>query len=198
VAIQTPAGRILDQATWIRLAVMAALLGYLAIIWLCHFLLLQPSLTVPLALTGWLFLPGMYLWARLRRIDTRSRPPLREMLRPLALTATFGAFAAVTLVVAVGWDVPSVCHGPVPLNCFQGYSWSSGNGRYYHSIEEGPQVEIGRQTYIEEVGFDLRSAAAFGVLMLCAAWIAAAVFRPRSTRGSQQAIGLKGPETIVG
>ena len=30
---------------------------------------------------------------------------------------------------------------------------------------------------IEEVGFDLRSAAAFGVLALCGAWIGASLFR---------------------
>jgi hypothetical protein len=173
-------GRI-DQSTWIRLALMATLFGYIAMIWVTHFLLLLPILTVPFALTGWLFLPLLYVWARLRRIDTRARPPLREMVRPWALTATFGALAAIALFLAVGWDVPSFCHGPVPLNCFQPYQWSSDNGHYYHSIEEGPQVAISRQTYIEEVGFDLRSAAAFGVLALCGAWIGASLFRRGST-----------------
>jgi hypothetical protein len=184
VAIETPAGWILDQAIWIRLAVMASLFGYLVIIWVTHFVPLPPFLTAPLALTGWLFLPGLFLLARLRRIDTRpsAQPPLGELLRPWALTATFGALAAVVLFLAIGWDVPSFCHGPVPVNCVKGYQWSTDNGHYYHSIEEGPQVEISQQTYVQEVGFDLRSAAVFGVLALCGAWVAAAVFRPANTR----------------
>jgi hypothetical protein len=49
VAIETPAGRVLDQATWIRLALMATLVGYLAIIWVSHFVRLPPFLTGPLA-----------------------------------------------------------------------------------------------------------------------------------------------------
>jgi hypothetical protein len=182
VAIETPARRILDQATWIRLAVLATLFGYLAIIWVSHFVPMPPVLTGPLALTGWLFLPGLYLLARLRRIDTRSRPPLREMVRPWALTAIFSALAAVALFLAIGWDVPNFCHGPVPVNCVKYYQWSTDNGRYYHSIEAGPQVEISQQMHIEEVGFDLRSAAAFGVLALGGAWVAAALFRTVSTR----------------
>ncbi|HEV2029287.1 MAG TPA: hypothetical protein VGS16_12275 [Candidatus Dormibacteraeota bacterium] len=116
MAVETPAPRILDQAIWFRIVLMAVLLGYIAIIWVTHFVLLPPFLTGPLALTGWLFLPGLYVWARLRRIDTRARPPLREMVRPWALTATFGALAAVALFLAIGWDVPSFCHGPLPVN----------------------------------------------------------------------------------
>jgi hypothetical protein len=42
VAIETPAGRVLDQATWIPLALMGTLLGYLAIIWVSHFVPLPP------------------------------------------------------------------------------------------------------------------------------------------------------------
>jgi hypothetical protein len=49
VAIETPAGRVLDQATWIRLALMATLVGYLAIIWVSHFVPLPPFVTGPLA-----------------------------------------------------------------------------------------------------------------------------------------------------
>jgi hypothetical protein len=49
VAIETPAGRVLDQGTWIRLAVMTTLVGYLAIIWVSHFVPLPPFLTGPLA-----------------------------------------------------------------------------------------------------------------------------------------------------
>lgn len=184
VAIETPARRILHQAMWIRLALIATLFGYLAIIWVSHFVPLPAFLTGPLAFTGWLFLPGLFLLARLRRIDTRlsAQPPLRDLLRPWALTATFGALAAVVLILAIGWDVPGFCHGPVPVNCVKGYQWSTDNGHYYHSIEEGPQVEISQQTYVQEVGFDLRSAAVFGVLALCGAWVAAAVFRPVNTR----------------
>jgi len=49
VATETPAGRVLDQATWIRLAVMATLVGCLAIIWVSHFVPLPRFLTGPLA-----------------------------------------------------------------------------------------------------------------------------------------------------
>jgi hypothetical protein len=49
VAIETPAGQVLDHATWIRLALMATLVGYLAIIWVSHFVPLPPFLTGPLA-----------------------------------------------------------------------------------------------------------------------------------------------------
>ena len=191
MTIEAPAGRTLDRTNWIRLALIPILLGYLGISWVAHFLPLPDFLTVPLALTGWLFLPGLYVWARLRRIDTRSRPPLREMVRPWALTATFGALAAVALFLAIGWDVPSFCHGPVPVNCVKGYQWSTENGLYYHSIEEGPRVEISRQMYVQEVGFDLRSAATFGVLALCCAWVAAALFRTVSTRAIAGSAGLQ-------
>ena len=181
------AGHLADLAIWIRLAVAVILLSYIATIWVSHFVPLSPSLTVPLALTGWLFLPGLFVLARVLRIDTRpsAQPPVKDLLRPWALTVGFGALAAIALFLAVGWDVPAVCNGPVPLNCFQEYQWSTDDGHYYESILEGPQTEISRQTYIEEVGFDLRSAAAFGVLALCAAWILAAVFRhaPAGTTG---------------
>jgi hypothetical protein len=103
------------------------------------------------------------------------------MVRPWALTATFGALAAIALFLGVSWDVPSFCHGPVPLDCVKYYQWSTDNGRYYHSIEEGPQVQISRQTYIHEVGFDLCSAAVFRVLALCGAWIGTSLFRRGST-----------------
>jgi hypothetical protein len=49
VAIETPVGRILDQATWIRLALIATLVGCLAIIWVSHFVRLPPFVTGPLA-----------------------------------------------------------------------------------------------------------------------------------------------------
>ena len=49
MAIETPAGQVLDQATWIRLALMATLVGYLAIIWVSHFVPLPPFVTCPLA-----------------------------------------------------------------------------------------------------------------------------------------------------
>jgi len=182
VANRNPRGRILDQATSIRLALMATLFGYLAIIWVSHFIPLPPFLTGPLALAGWLFLPGLFLWARLQRIDTNARPSLRELVRPWALTTTFGALAAVTLFLAIGWDVPKFCHGPIPVNCVKGYQWSTDNGHYYHTIFEGTPTEISQQRYVQEVGFDLRSAAVFGVLALSGAWVAAAVFRPVSTR----------------
>jgi hypothetical protein len=41
VAIETREGRVLDRATWIRLALMA-LIGYLAIIWVSSFVPLPP------------------------------------------------------------------------------------------------------------------------------------------------------------
>src|SRR5712692_5876735 len=163
---------------------MVVLVGYVAIIWVSHFIPLSVYLVGPMVLTGWLFLLGLYVWARLRRIDMRTgaRPPLTEMLRPWALTATFGALAAVALFLAIGWDVPTFCHGPVPVNCVKYYQWSIDNGRYYRPISDGPQAEISQQTYIQEVGFDLRSGSVFGVLALCAGFIGAAVLRPVSAR----------------
>jgi hypothetical protein len=176
-------GRIFDQAMWVRLALIAVLFGYLTIIWISHFIPLPRVLEAPLALTGFLFLLGLFLWARLRRIDTRpsAQPPVRELLRPWALTAVFGALAAVALFLAIVWDVPSFCHGPVPVNCVKGYEWSIDDGHYYHTTADGTHGEISRQTYVEEVGFDLRSVAVFGVLSLCAAWIGAGVLRAAPT-----------------
>ena len=49
MAIEIPAGRVLDQVTWIRLVLMATLVGYLAIIWVSHFVPLPPFVTGPLA-----------------------------------------------------------------------------------------------------------------------------------------------------
>jgi hypothetical protein len=186
VVIETPAARIVDQAIWIRLALMAVLVAYLAIIWTSHFIPLSVYLVGPMVITGWLSLLVLFLWARIRRIDTRpsAQPPVRKMLRPWALTLAFGALAAVALFLAVGWDLPSFCQGPVPVNCVKYYQWSIDNGRYYHTISEGPQTEISQQMYIQEVGFDLRSASVFGVLALCGAWVGAAVFRPVSARAA--------------
>jgi hypothetical protein len=158
---------------------VAVLFGYLVVISVSHFIPLPLFVQFPLVLTGWLFLPGLYVWGRLRRIDMRpsAHPPVTEMLRPWALTATFGALAAVALFLAIGWDVPSVCHGPVPVNCFQGYEWTTEDGRYYHTTADGTHAEISQHTYVSEVGFDLRSAAAFGLFAMCLAWVAAAVLR---------------------
>src|SRR5713226_7993438 len=165
---------------------MVVLVGYVAIIWVSHFIPLSVYLVGPMVLTGWLSLLGLFLLARLRRIDTRpsAQPPMRVMLRPWALTAMFGALAAVALFLAIGWDVPSFCHGPVPVNCVKYYQWSIDNGRYYRTISDGPQAEISQQTYIQEVGFDLRSGSVFGVLALCAGFIGAAVLRPVSARAA--------------
>src|SRR5216683_1274860 len=103
-----------DETIWIRLAIAAVLLGYAVIMWMSH--LVPPPLFLGglLALIGWLFLPGLYLLARLRRIDMSraAQPPVKELLRPWALTAAFGAFAAATLFLAIGWDVPNVCDVP--------------------------------------------------------------------------------------
>lgn len=158
---------------------VVVILGYLAVIVASHFVPLPVILEGPLVLFGWLFLPGLFVWGKIRRVDmSRSaQPPAREMLRPWALTATFGALAAVALFLAMGWDVPSFCHGPVPVNCVKYYQWSVESGHYYHTIASGIPAEISEQTYVQEVGFDLRSAAAFGVFALCLAWVAAAVLR---------------------
>lgn len=171
---------IADRAVQLRLVIIVVLIGYLAIIVASPFVPLSLSLEGPLVLVGWLFLPGMFLWAKLRRIDTRpsAHPPVREMLRPWALTVTFGAVAAVTLFLATAWDVPEHCH--ISLNCVKGYEWHTENGKYYHVIE-GVSAEISQQAYMQEIGIDLRSAAAFGVYALCLAWVATAVFRRSST-----------------
>ena len=171
-----------DRAVRIRLVMVVVILGYLAVIVASHFVPLPVSLEAPLVLVGWLFLAGLLVWVRLRRVDMSrgAQPPAREMLRPWALTATFGALAAVALFLAIGWDVPSVCHGPVPVNCVKYYKWSVESGHYFHAIEGGLPTEISLQTYIQEVGFDLRSAAAFGVFALCLAWVAADVLKRSS------------------
>jgi hypothetical protein len=85
--------------------------------------------------------------------------------------------AGVVLFLAIGWDTPSFCRGPVPLNCVQGYHWSVEGGHYYHTIFEGPPVEISQYQYLQESGFFLRSAAAFGVFALCLGWVAAGGLR---------------------
>jgi hypothetical protein len=162
---------------------MVVLVGYLAIIVASPFIPLPLTLEFPLVLVGWLFLAGLIVWARLRRVDTRpsAQPPVRDMLRPWALTITFGAIAAVALYLAIGWEVPNRCG--VSLNCVKGYEWRLENAKYYHIIE-GVKSEIGQQAYVQETGIDLRSAAAFGVLMLSLAWTGTAVLRrprPSST-----------------
>lgn len=166
-----------DRTVRLRLVIVVALLGYLAIIVASHFVALPLVLEGPLVLIGWLFLPGIYVWSRLRRVDMSraAQPPARDILRPWGLTVTFGALASVVLFLAVGWDVPGFCHGP--LNCVKGYQWSVENGHYYHTISGGISTEISQPTYIHEVGIDLRSAAAFGVGALCLAWVAADLLR---------------------
>ncbi len=175
-----------DRAIWVRLVMMLVLLGYLAMVWESHIIPLPVSLEFPLALIGWLFLPVLFVWARLLRIDTGRgvRWPLKQMFRPWVLTATFGALAAITLFLAIGWDAPSFCQGPVPVNCVKGYQWSIDNGHYFHTTPNGTHAEISRQAYIQELGFDLRSAATFGVYAMCLAWLAAAALRgPIRKRG---------------
>jgi hypothetical protein len=167
----------------LRLAIIVVILGYLAIIVASHSVPLPVSLEGPLVIVGWSFLPGIYVWGRLRRVDMRpvAQPPAREMLRPWTLTIAFGALAAVALFLALGWDVPSFCHGPVPVNCVKGYQWSTDNGHYHHTNADGIYAEISQQTYVQEVGFDLRSAGTFGILAMCLAWVGAAVLRSAST-----------------
>jgi hypothetical protein len=161
---------------------VVVLVGYLAIIMVTHFVALPLELEVPLASTGWLFLPGLYVWSRLLRLDTSrgAQPRVKELLRPWALTAGFGVLAGVVLFLAIGWDAPTFCRGPVPVNCLQGYHWSVDSGRYYHTIFEGPPVEISQYQYRQEAGFFLRSAASFGIFALCLAWVAAGGLRARS------------------
>ena len=174
-----------DGAIWVRLVLVTVLLAYAVIVSVSHFTPLPNFLGSLLALIGWLFLPGLYLSARLRRIDTSraAQPPVRELFRPWALTAAFGALAAATLFVGVVWDVPSFCHGPVPVNCFRGYQWSIDNGRYYHTTADGTHAEISQVAYVQETGFDLRSTAMFGVFAMCLAWLAAGALRaPRLPR----------------
>jgi hypothetical protein len=171
-----------DRAIWVRIVIGVVLLVYAVIISLSHFLAPPLFLGSLMAVIGWLFLPGLYLWARLRRIDMSraAQPSVNDLLRPLALTVAFGACAAVTLVLAIGWDVPSVCHGPVPLNCFRGYQWATEAGRYYHTTADGTRAEISQQTYVQEVGFDMRSTASFGVYAMCLAFLAGGALRAPS------------------
>jgi hypothetical protein len=163
--------------------IVVVMIGYDAVIWVSHFVPLPTFFQPPLVLVGWLFLPGLYVWGRLRRVDMsrRAQPPLRDLLRPWALTAAFGALAAAALFLAIVWDVPNACRGPIPVNCFQGYQWSADDGLYHHTTPNGARAEISQQTYVQEVGFDLRSAAAFGVFALCLAWVGAAVLRRSPT-----------------
>jgi hypothetical protein len=168
-----------DRALPARLLIATVMVGYLVVIWVSHFTLLPHSLQGPLVLIGWLFLPGLFVVSKVRRLDmSRSaQPPVKELFRPWAMTAGFGVIAAAALFLAIVWDVPSFCNGPVPVNCMQGYQWSVDAGRYYHSFHEGALTEISQQRYFQEVDFDLRSAAAFGVYALCLAWIASAGLR---------------------
>jgi hypothetical protein len=183
-------GWIVDRAVPVRFVIAVVLLGYVVIIWMSHFFVLPLFLGGLMALLGWLFLPGLYLLARLRRIDMRraAQPTVKALLRPWFFTAAFAALAAVALYVAIGWDVPSFCQGP--LTCTKGYYWSMSDGHYYHTIFEGPQAEISQQEYVQEVGIDLRSAATFGVYAMCLAWVAAGALReasqPRRVSASEE------------
>jgi hypothetical protein len=173
-------GRTADRAMWTRLVIAAVLLSYLAIIFVSHFAPFPLFLGGLMALSGWLFLPGLYLLARLRRIDLSraAQPRVKDLLQPWVMTAGFAAVAAVALFLALGWDVPSFCQGP--LNCTKGFQWSTNAGHYYHTPPEGTVAEISRQTYVDEVGVDLRSGATFGVYAMCLAWLAAGVLRAPS------------------
>ena len=165
---------------WVRFAIATVLVGYAVIIWMSHFVIPPLFLGGLMAIVGWLFLPLLYVSARLLRIDMRrpAQPSVKELLRPWAMTASFGALAAVALFLALFWAIPSFCHGP--LTCTKGYQWSTNAGHYYHTPPEGTVAEISRQTYIDEVGVDLRSGATFGVYAMCPAWLAAGVLRAPS------------------
>jgi hypothetical protein len=173
-------GWMLDRAMWVRLGIAVVLLGYIVIIWMSHFVAPPLFLGGLMALIGWLFLPALYLSARLLRVDMRraAQPSVKALLRPWAMTAAFGALAAVALFLALGWDVPSFCHSP--LYCTKGYQWSTSAGHYYHTPPEAASAEISRQTFIDETGADLRTAATFGVYAMCLAWLAAGVLRAPS------------------
>ena len=158
---------------------IVVLLGYIAIIVATAAYPLPLYMEAPLVFVGWLFLPGLYVWSKILRIDTRASPhrPTRDWLRPWALTVAFGAIAIVAVYLAAAWDVPSRC--PVSLDCVKGYEWRTENGKYYHVIE-GVTTEISQKDYAQEIGIDLRSAAAFGVYALCLAFVATAVLMPPS------------------
>ena len=69
-----------DRAMGVRLVMAVVLLTYLVTIWFSHFALLPQFLEVPLVLVGWLFLPGLFVWAKVRRLDMSraAQPPVRE------------------------------------------------------------------------------------------------------------------------
>jgi hypothetical protein len=169
-----------DRAVWVRLVILLVLLGYLPIIVASTLIPLPLYLEGPLVLVGWSFLPILFIWARLRRVTrTSAHPPAMDMLRPLALTITFGTIATVALFLAIAWEVPSRCH--VTINCVKGYEWHMQNGKYYHVID-GVSAEISRAAYTQETGIDLRSAAAFGLYAMCLAWLGAVVLRTSPIR----------------
>jgi hypothetical protein len=176
-----------DRTVQLRVLLLAALLGYLAVIVASVFALLPSFLEVPLVLVGWSFLLGLFIWSRLRRVDMRrgATPPLKEILRPWGLTVVFALFAGLVLFLAIAWDVPNHCQ--LTISCVKGYEWHSVDGKYFHSVS-GITSEISQAAYIHEVSADLRSAAAFGVFSMCLAWVAAAVLRVRPRRDKELAV----------
>ena len=154
---------------------MAILLGYVVFIVMSHSVVLPPILDVPLVLVGWLSVLALFVWTR---FTGEHRPQeLIDLLRPFPFTIAFAIVAASALFLALGWDVPSLCHGD-PINCVKGYDWSTDNARYFHTTADGIHGQISANIYLQEVGQHLRSAATFGVFALCGAFVVAPVVGP--------------------
>ena len=154
-----------EPAVRLRIAITAALVCYLAGMVVTGFVSLPPSLDVPFALGGWLFLGGLLVWANLRRRRYSSRVVLRAIIWPLPLAAAFGVLFVIVSYFALAWHVPTACTAG-SLNCFKGYHWSIQDGNFFHVMPDGSSAQISRDTYIAEVGTNLRSAAGFGVYSL--------------------------------
>ena len=165
-----------NPAVRLRIALTAALVCYLAAIVVTGFVPLSPALDVPLALGGWLVLAGLVVWADLRRRRYSSRVVLRAIIWPAPLAAAFGVLLVIVSYFALAWHVPAACTAG-PLNCFKGYDWSIQDRNFFHVTPDGSSAQISRDTYIAEVGTNLRSAAAFGVYSLVLAWVASGALR---------------------
>lgn len=170
-----------DPVVAFRLVVTAVLALYLVAIIATGFIPLPPVLDVPLALAGWFCFASLVVSAVLRHREPEVIDMWGNLLSPLPLAAVFILLVFIASYFALGWRLPTVCHG-ISLNCFKTYEWRMQGDQYLRMTSDGLITGISRATYIQEVGVHLRSAAAFRICSLCIAWAAAsALTRPTAS-----------------